>query len=172
MDLWQMPVTDVRELLVRERTELLAWLGGLTSDGWRAPSAAPGWTVKDLAHIAHDLTERWVHQMQMRIAVDQVGGYAADHLADVLHTFVWAFPHQYRAPAPAGTAVLLDLGVGGTWTLTCDRARHGGLDPGAPARSSAAIYASDDCGSRWLTGAQVPEAACTQAVPGNLCGPC
>ena len=52
--------------------------------------------------------------MQMRLAVDKVGGYATDYLADVLRTFVWAFPHQYRPEAAAGTRVALGLGSGGS----------------------------------------------------------
>ena len=35
----------------------------------------------------------------------------------MLRTFVWGCPHQYRAPAPPGTAVGLELSGAGTWTL-------------------------------------------------------
>ena len=263
MDLWQMPATDVRAVLPAERAQLLAWLDGLTSDQWLASTAAPGWTVKDLAlhlldddlgwlsrgrdadrsglldtavhgtfvaalaakneawvrgahqlsprvvagllewsgkemdnfyaemdlfgeggvfwasdspvplwfDIAQDLTERWVHQMQMRLAVDQVGDYAAAHLSTVLRTLVWAFPHQYRPAAPAGTRLLLDLGAGGTWTLTCNAEGRWDLDPEAPARPDAALYASDDAGWRLLTGAAVPDRGLNVVGPAHLVRP-
>ena len=55
MDLWEVPATDVRAVLTRERSELLEWLDDLTPDEWGAPTAAPGWTVKDLAlHLLDD----------------------------------------------------------------------------------------------------------------------
>jgi len=39
----------------QERRELLEWLDDLTPDEWHAPTAAPGWTVKDLAlHLLDD----------------------------------------------------------------------------------------------------------------------
>ena len=248
MGLWTVPAVDLRPDLVRERADLLALLDGLTTREWHAPTAAPGWTVKDIAlhlldddlgwlsrdrdgdraglldpseystfvgalaakneawirgaqqlsapviggllrwtatemdryyasmdlmgegfvvwasdepvplwfDIAQDLTERWVHQMQMREAVDKVGDYAAAYLPAVLTTFVWAFPHQYRADAPAGTQIGLDLAAGGTWTLACDGRCRWALTAGAPVRPSASIRASDEAGWRWLTGADTP----------------
>ena len=209
MDLWSAPVEDVRPVLTRERQDLLALLSGLSSQEWVAASAAPGWTVKDLAlhlldddlgwlsrgrdadrsglldmsshssfvqalaaknqrwvdgaqglslsvvtgllrwvgremddyyasinlrdeggvswasdgpvpqwfDIAQDLTERWVHQMQMREAIGKIGDYAATYLPAVLRTFVWALPHQFAYVAPEGSDVAVDLGVGGRWSL-------------------------------------------------------
>ncbi|MEZ5192235.1 MAG: maleylpyruvate isomerase N-terminal domain-containing protein [Nocardioides sp.] len=55
MDLWTAPATDVRPMLTEERRNLLALLGSLTAEEWAAPSAAPGWVVKDLAlHLLDD----------------------------------------------------------------------------------------------------------------------
>ena len=68
--------------------------------------------------IAQDLTERWVHQMQMREAVGRVEDYRDAFLPMVLRTFVWALPHQYAAPAPAGTTLEVDLSAGGIWWLS------------------------------------------------------
>lgn len=263
MDLWRVPATDVRAVLTGERSELLEWLDDLTPAEWRVPTAAPGWTVKDLAlhlldddlgllsrdrdgdrsglldtavhgtfvaalaakneawvrgahqlsarvicgllqwagkemddyyagmdlygegrvvwasdgpvplwfDIAQDLTERWVHQMQMRLAVDKVGGYATAHLPDVLRTFVWAFPNHYCAAAPAGTRVVLELAAGDTWTLTGNGAGRWELDPGAPAEPAAGVYATDDAGWRWLTGAAVPHGGLRTDGPEHLVGP-
>lgn len=262
MDLWQLPARDLRPVLAQERLELLAWLHGLTPQEWHAPTAAPGWTVKDLAlhlldddlgwlsrgrdkdhsglldtavhgifvaalaakneawvhgahqlsarviigllewagtemdgyysemdlhgeggvvragdgpvplwfDIAQDLTERWVHQMQMRLAVDKVGGYAAEYLPEVLNTFVWAFPHQYRPDAPAGTRVALGLGAGGTWTPTSDGAGRWELDLGVPAAPAASVHVTDKAGWRRLTGA-APDGALRTEGPDRLVHP-
>lgn len=263
MDLWTLPARDLRLVLARERGELVVWLDGLTPQEWHAPTAAPGWTVKDLAlhlldddlgwlsrdrdgdrsglldmashntfvaalaakneawvrgarqlsarvigsllewagkemndhyaamdlggegavvwasdgpvpvwfDIAQDLTERWVHQMQMRLAVDQVGSYAAEYLPEVLTTFVWAFPHQYRPDAPTGTPIALDLGVGGTWTLISTGAGRWELEPGTPVDPAAAVQATDEAGWRWLTGAATPDGGLRSQGPDDLVQP-
>src|SRR5918992_929413 len=82
------------------------------NEGWAAGDEVPRWF-----DLARDLTERWVHQQHIRDAVGRPGDHAR-FLPQVLRTFVWAFPYQYAARAPAGTVVHLDLGDGGPWTLT------------------------------------------------------
>src|SRR4051812_18754413 len=67
---------------------------------WASDDPVPIWF-----DVAQDLTERWVHQMQIREAVDRVENYPARYLTVVLRTFVWAFRYQYRVDAPAGTLV-------------------------------------------------------------------
>ena len=55
MELWQAPVDDVRPLLVEDRAELLDLLTALSADEWLHPTAAPDWTVKDIAlHLLDD----------------------------------------------------------------------------------------------------------------------
>src|SRR5438128_603947 len=55
MSLWEEQVRDVRPLATDERERLLAFLADLADDEWLAPTAAPGWTVKDLAlHLLDD----------------------------------------------------------------------------------------------------------------------
>jgi Mycothiol maleylpyruvate isomerase N-terminal domain len=247
VDLWHAPVRDVRPLFVAERADLLQLLDGLTQEEWLAPSAAPGWRVKELAlhvlqddlwwlsthrdgdrggmldmadrdrfvrllaqrnqqwvdgahalsrrivvellawsgeqfdlhhassdlsaegwvswasdgpvplwfNLAQELTERWVHQQQMREAVDRAGDHAT-YLPEVLRTFVWALPHQYRAAAAAGTTVRVDLGSGGAWRLTSDGGGRWALEPGAAERPSASLACTDRAAWRWLTGGHVP----------------
>ncbi|HEY5247957.1 MAG TPA: maleylpyruvate isomerase N-terminal domain-containing protein, partial [Dermatophilaceae bacterium] len=65
---------------------------------WASDGPVPVWF-----DIAADLTERWVHQLQMREALNSVGDFEARYLPVVLRTFVWALPHQYRVWAPKGT---------------------------------------------------------------------
>ena len=104
--------------------ELLRWSGDQVDQFYRSIDLegssgviwASGGSVPRWFDLCRDLTERWVHQRHIRDAVGRPG----DHdrfLADVLRTFVWAFPHQYTADAPDGTIVQIGLGVGGTWHL-------------------------------------------------------
>lgn len=243
VDLWSMAPRDVRPLLRKEREDLLELLAGLREDQWRAPTAVPGWSVKDVAlhlldddlgwlsrgrdgdrsgrldvadhhafvrslaaknqrwvdgaqglsrevvtgllrwaggqmdayyaamdlqahgHVAwaggdvpvwfdieQDLTERWVHQQQIRTAVGTDGGYADRYLPRVLATFVWAFPAQYAAPAPPGADVGLDLGVGPGWTLT-RKATSWSLREGFPAAPAASLHCDAETAWLLLTGA-------------------
>jgi hypothetical protein len=263
MDLSEAPVTDVRPLLSDERQDLLRLLRSLTPHEWAMPSAAPRWSVKDVAlhlldddlgwlsrgrdgdrsgllamhdhdsfvaalgaknqrwidgahglsarlttellewtvrqmddyyasmdlrgeghvgwasagpvptwfDIAQDLTERWVHQMQMREAVDRVEGFAARYLPVVLRTFVWALPHQYRVDAPVGTTVQVDLGVGGTWSLVSDGSARWSLEEHVADEPDARAEFTSDAAWRWLAGADVPVHGVLLDGPAALCDP-
>lgn len=248
MELWEAPVLDVRPALSAERGELLRFVDALTPSQWLAPTAAPGWTVKDLAlhlldndlgwlsrgrdgdasglldmrdhaslvdalaaknqrwvegaqglslpvvtgllawsgrhmdayyasmdlqaegrvvwasdgpvpvwfDVAQDLTERWVHQQQMREAVGQCGDDTAIYLPLVLRTFVWALPHQYRPAAAEGTVAQVDVGCGGVWSLVSNGSGRWRMDEGSHDAPDALVAFSDDAAWRWLTGAQWP----------------
>jgi uncharacterized damage-inducible protein DinB len=55
MSLWDEPVPDVRALCAVERDMLIRFLAGVTEEEWLAPTAAPPWTVKDIAlHLLDD----------------------------------------------------------------------------------------------------------------------
>jgi hypothetical protein len=205
------PVVDVRSSLTAQRGRLLSLLTSLTGPQWAAPTAAPEWSVKDIAlhlldvdlswlshgrdqdhsglipepadheefvaalarrtqrwvegarslsprlitsllawsgteldtylrtvdlagpsrvywagevpawlNLAREFTERWVHFRQIEEAVlpDQEERGDDPYLPLVLRTFIWGFPHQYRAPARAGTTVALEIPAIGAWTLT------------------------------------------------------
>ncbi|MGW1888418.1 maleylpyruvate isomerase N-terminal domain-containing protein [Streptomyces sp. NPDC001970] len=81
---------------------------------WASPDPVPLWF-----DIAQDLTERWVHQQQIRDAVKRPGLRDERFLGAVLRTFLWALPLHY-APLTGPDA---DLGIrlsgagGGTWRL-------------------------------------------------------
>jgi uncharacterized protein (TIGR03083 family) len=157
---------------------LLAWAGqqmddyyasqSLTSEGrvaWASDRPVPNWF-----DIAQDLTERWVHQMQMREAVRKVDAYRDAYLTEVMKTFVWAFPHQYRVEAPVGTQVGLSLGADDRWTLT--RGTEGWtLSLGHDAGLSAEVESSPDGGWKWLTGGAVTSDDVRTTGPSNLCAP-
>ncbi len=44
----------------------------------------------------------------MRESVDDVASYRDDYLSVVMDTFVWPFPHRYRAAAAPGSAFVVD----------------------------------------------------------------
>jgi uncharacterized protein (TIGR03083 family) len=94
------------------------WAGlDLTAAGhvsWASDTAVPLWF-----DVAQDLTERWVHQQQIRRAVGVPGLDDDRFLGTVLRTFVWALPHHFRVVARSGASVGLRItGVGGgEWVL-------------------------------------------------------
>ncbi len=158
---------------------LLEWAGremdayystmDLAGDGqvsWASEGRVPIWF-----DIAQDLSERWVHQMQMREAVRRVEGYADAYRPAVLRTFVWALPHQYRVDAPTGTTVQIDLDSGGRWHLTCEESTNWSLDEGIVDQPDAHSAFSDDAGWRWLTGASMPPEGVVMRGPANLTEP-
>lgn len=263
MELLKAPVIDVRPLLAQERRDLLGLLRSLSAEEWTTPSAAPRWTVKDLAlhlldddlgwlsrgrdgdrsgllpmgkhesfvaalaaknqrwidgakglsppvviallewsghqmdafytsmdllgegevswasdgpvpiwfDIAQDLTERWVHQMQIREALERVEGYAHRYLPVVLRNFVWALPHQYAVDAPSGTRVQVDLGTGGVWHLVSEGSARWSLEEGPVAAPNALAVFPAEAAWLWLTGAELPADAFTFIGPPELCQP-
>lgn len=175
MRLWDVPVEDPRPLLAEERAELLALLVDLSDADllrWSGDEVGRHHDVLDLtapstvvwaAHgdvpcwfdLARDLTERWVHQQHIRDAIGRPGDHAR-LLPRVLRTFVWAFPHQYRAPAPDGTAVEVDLDTGGCWALVRDGDRWT-LREGGPRCPAARLGMAAPIAWRQLTGLPVPD---------------
>jgi mycothiol maleylpyruvate isomerase-like protein len=170
---------DVRGPLTAQRRRLLDLLTSLSDAQWAAPTAAPQWSVKDIAlHLLdvdlswlarnrdHDqtgiipipsgheefvrgLAERWVHYRQIAEAARPAGH--DQYLPLVLRTFIWGFPHQYQAPAPAGTAIALEIPGIGAWVLT-KTATGWSLDEGQAAAPAAGLRISGEVAWRLLTG--------------------
>jgi uncharacterized protein (TIGR03083 family) len=70
---------------------------------------------------ARELTERWHHQQQIRLATDRPGIMTPDLYHPVLDCFVRGLPYVYRdVDAPEGTLVRLDISgdCGGRWVLS------------------------------------------------------
>ena len=123
-------VDALRRMSPRLLCDLLAHLGeptaahfasqdllapGPTVD-WVGPGPHPSWM-----HIAREYTERWVHQQQIRDAVDQPGLTGRIWMFPVLDMFARALPHALRdTAAPEGSAVTLDItgDAGGSWAAT------------------------------------------------------
>jgi uncharacterized protein (TIGR03083 family) len=70
---------------------------------------------------ARELTERWHHQQQIRLATNRPGIIVPDLYHPVLDCFIRGLPHLYRdVDAPAGTLLLLEISgeCGGKWFLS------------------------------------------------------
>lgn len=141
-------------------------LAGEGRVAWASDEPVPVWF-----DVAQDLTERWVHQMQMREAVGRVEGFRDAFLPTVLRTFVWALPHQYDASVTTTTTVEVDLSSGGSWQLTAAAGSSWELEPGPAEDADARVWFSDDAGWRWLTGARIPDDGMTTHGPVELTVP-
>jgi uncharacterized protein (TIGR03083 family) len=120
---------------------------------WASPHPVPLWF-----DIAQDLTERWVHQQQIRDAVDRPGLRDERFLGAVLRTFLWALPLHYSplAGPDADLVIQLSGAGGGFWRL---QRRQGQWDlvelSSASTVESPAATIEIDTDSAWrlLTGA-------------------
>jgi uncharacterized protein (TIGR03083 family) len=75
---------------------------------------------------ARELTERWHHQEQIRVATNRPGIMIPELYHPVLDCFMRGLPHLYSAAeAPAGTTVLVEISgeCGGQWALSRGRER-------------------------------------------------
>ncbi|HLK35014.1 MAG TPA: maleylpyruvate isomerase N-terminal domain-containing protein [Terriglobales bacterium] len=69
---------------------------------------------------ARELTERWHHQQQIRLATNRPGIMTPELYHPVLDCFIRGLPHLFRdMEAPAGTLLLLEISgeCGGKWFL-------------------------------------------------------
>ena len=82
---------------------------------WAGPDPAPVWL-----DIAREYTERWLHQQQIRDAVEKPGLKERRIFAPVLDTFVRALPHTFRdvdVAAGAQVKLIISGDAGGEWYL-------------------------------------------------------
>lgn len=154
-------VDGARTLSPRLITSLLEWAGAqldahlATIDLAGASSVYWAGDVPLWFDFAREFTERWVHYRQILEAV-RPGGPGAEQdgfLPLVLRTFVWGFPHQYRAQAPPGTTIAVEVTGIGAWVLTRTAAGWS-LDEGAAAAPAARLRMSGEAAWRLLTGAR------------------
>jgi len=85
---------------------------------WAGEDTSPNWF-----DTARELTERWHHQEQIRLAVKRPGIITRELYHPVLDCFMRALPHHYGEVAAApGTLLQFDISgdCGGTWLLERD----------------------------------------------------
>jgi uncharacterized protein (TIGR03083 family) len=82
---------------------------------WAGETRSPNWF-----DTARELTERWHHQQQIRLAVGRPGIMTPDLYHPVLDCFMRGLPHAYRdCVREPGTVARIDVsgGCGGSWFL-------------------------------------------------------
>lgn len=84
----------------------VSWAGETESENW--------------FHVAREYTEKWIHQQQIRDAVNKPGIVTKELFYPFIETFMQGLPHTYRnINAETGTSVLLTISgeMGGHWLL-------------------------------------------------------
>ncbi len=159
----------VHDLLAHSTTQLDEWtakadLLAPSFVSWASDEPVPAWL-----DLARELTETWVHHQQIRAAIGRPVTTA--RLPTVLRTFVWALPHQYRVLAEPGTAVAIDLDVGGRWRLLTEGNGRWTLREDANPDADASVSFTSDAAWRCFTGADVPTNGITRSGPDALTDP-
>jgi len=75
---------------------------------------------KNWMHIAREYTEKWLHQQQIRDAVNRPGLMTREFYYPFIDIFMLALPHTYReVKAENGTTIKLTITteIGGSWIL-------------------------------------------------------
>lgn len=88
----------------------VSWAGEETSLNW--------------FDTARELTERWHHQQQIRLATDRTGIMTPELYHPVLDCFLRGLPHVFKdVDAPVGSNLLVEISgrCGGIWTLAKER---------------------------------------------------
>jgi uncharacterized protein (TIGR03083 family) len=88
---------------------------------WAGESTSLNWF-----DTARELTERWHHQQQIRLATNRPGIMTPELYHPVLDCFLRGLPHLYRdVEAPAGTVLLVEIAgeCGGQWFLARESGR-------------------------------------------------
>jgi uncharacterized protein (TIGR03083 family) len=154
-------VDGTRILSPRLITDLLRWSGEPldaylgTVDLARSSSVYWAGEVPLWFDLAREFTERWVHYQQIREAARpaECDDQQDEYLPLVVRTFMWGFPHQYQAPAPAGTTIALEIAGIGAWMLTRTATRWT-LDERQAAGPAATLRMTGEAAWRLLTGAR------------------
>src|SRR5579863_1990563 len=119
---------------------------------------------------ARELTERWHHQQQIRLAADRPGILTRELYHPVLDCFLRGLPHQFRnMPAPEHTTLAVEItgDCGGLWYLA--KSSHGWqLAKSAPNDASSRIAIPQEIAWRTFTkGIDRNEARCLCRVEGD-----
>jgi uncharacterized protein (TIGR03083 family) len=123
-----------------------------------APAAFPvSWAGEDASlnwfDTARELTERWHHQQQIRLATNRPGIMTPELYHPVLDCFLRGLPHLYHdVAAPAGTTIDIEIAgdCGGRWFL-CNRADAWALINNPPAAIAARVSIPQELAWRLFT---------------------
>ncbi|MBL8135812.1 MAG: maleylpyruvate isomerase N-terminal domain-containing protein [Acidobacteria bacterium] len=118
----------LRSLMRPASAALCTWMAQRGPDlpadfpvSWAGDTASPQWF-----DVARELTERWHHQQQIRLALDRPGLMVRELYHPVLDCFMRALPWRFRDVAPRDgghVAVVVTGECGDTWRLHHDGTR-------------------------------------------------
>lgn len=162
----------LRSLMAPASAALRAWLAARDPDlpadfpvSWAGEAVSPHWF-----DVARELTERWHHQQQIRLAHDRPGLMARELYHPVLDCFMRALPWRFRdvaAPVGCHVEVVVTGDCGDTWRLYREGARWL-LTMDALAGPAARVTVGEDIAWRvFTTGIPPDEARRRCAVEGD-----
>ncbi|MCH8920095.1 MAG: maleylpyruvate isomerase family mycothiol-dependent enzyme [Chloroflexi bacterium] len=132
---------------------------------WAGPDPAPVWL-----DIAREYTERWLHQQQIRDAVEKPGLKERRFFAPVLDTFVRALPHTFRdvdVAEGAQVKLIISGDAGGEWYLVRGDGKWS-LYLDADAEPAAAVVMDQETAWRLFTkGISKDEASANATLSGD-----
>ena len=112
-------LTELLEITGKQYTEHLHTLNPLDtavfSVAWAGQSASPNWF-----HIAREYTEKFLHQQQIRDAVNKQGILTKELYYPFIDTFMYALPHTFRDVIAAHETVVtlvVTTDIGGRWNI-------------------------------------------------------
>jgi uncharacterized protein (TIGR03083 family) len=119
---------------------------------------------------ARELTERWHHQQQIRLATKRPGIMTPDLYHPVLDCFLRGLPHLYRdVDAPSGTVILIEITgeCGGQWFLSKGSERWEFENRATPEPASRVTIAQDLAWRLFTKGIDRDSARAQVEVEGN-----
>jgi hypothetical protein len=112
-------LTDQLELTGKQFADHIASLDpfgeAVFSVAWAGEEKSENWF-----HIAREYTEKWIHQQQIRDAVNKPGLMTKELFYPFIDTFMQALPHTYRNISADENTVIkitIDTEIGGDWFL-------------------------------------------------------
>jgi hypothetical protein len=132
---------------------------------WAGEEVSPNWF-----DTARELTERWHHQEQIRLAVNKPGIMTRELYYPVLDCFLRGLPHAFRnVAAKEGTEVRVDItgDCGGSWWMHRSEGTWQLLDGGS-AEPTAQVEIPQEIAWRVFTkGIEARSAAAQTAIHGD-----
>lgn len=127
---------------------------------WAGETASANWF-----DTARELTERWHHQQQIRLAVGRQGIMTRELYHPVLETFMRALPFSYReitADPFTGIRIIVTGDCGGTWYLL--KREHWELVPSLDGPATARVEVPQEIAWRIFTNGIPSDEARKQSV--------
>ena len=112
-------IIDLLEITGKEYYEVLSaldpWEDAVFSVAWAGEEISKNWF-----HVAREYTEKWIHQQQIRDALNRPGLMTRDLFYPFINTFMCALPQTYKyVDATVGTSVMVKVTteLGGEWHI-------------------------------------------------------